>query len=185
MCVRIVTLKFDHKELLEAVGAIVKERFGVSVILLTDTFTLTGGFDHIRNQVNSNWILDQLLNNFPGRNTKLLGLTELDLFSPVLTHVFGEATLGGQAAVVSSHRFHNEFYGLIPNNRMVRSRLLSEVVHELGHTFGLFHCQFQGCVMYPSSYVEQIDMRPDSFCDDCQELINSVRKDRYDRLNNN
>ena len=48
----------------------------------------------------------------PSNGSKVLALTEHDLYCPVLTYVFGEATLGGPAAVVSSHRFHSEFYGL-------------------------------------------------------------------------
>ncbi len=36
--------------------------------------------------------------------SKVLGLTDVDLFIPILTFVFGEAQLGGRAAVVSTAR---------------------------------------------------------------------------------
>lgn len=171
MCIRIFPLKFYDLELIEAVSEIVQKRFGMPVILHTETFDLNGGRDPIRNQVNSNWILKQLLARYPGNHSKLLGLTDRDLYSPVLTHVFGEAALGGSAAVVSSHRFHNEFYGLKADPDAVRFRLMSEAVHELGHTFGLIHCQYQECVMYPSSYVEEIDLKSADFCSSCLRLI--------------
>src|SRR5512139_1428304 len=35
---------------------------------------------------------------------KVLGVTDRDLFIPILTYVFGEAQLGGRAAVVSTAR---------------------------------------------------------------------------------
>lgn len=174
MCIRILPLKFDDHELIEAVSEIVKKRFGAAVVVPTDRFEFNGGHDPIRNQVNSGWILEQLLSRYSSNGSKMLALTDQDLFSPVLTYVFGEAALGGQAAVVSSHRFHSEYYGLEANPVAVRARLLSEVVHELGHTFGLIHCRYQGCVMYPSSYVEDIDLKPNTFCDSCQKKLTEL-----------
>jgi archaemetzincin len=47
--------------------------------------------------------------------------------------------LGGTAAVVSSHRLANEFYGLPKDARRFHERTAKEVVHELGHLFGLVH----------------------------------------------
>ena len=164
-------MKFGDSQLIESVLEIVRKRFGVPVILQTESFDFNGGHDPARNQTNSNWILKQLLDRFPSSQSKILGLTERDLYCPVLTYVFGEAALGGQVAVVSSHRFHNELYGLGENREVLKSRLLSEVVHELGHTFGLIHCQYQGCVMYPSTYVEDIDIKPNSFCDACSQFL--------------
>src|ERR1022692_4315227 len=39
-------------------------------------------------------------------------VTSVDLYVPVLTFVFGEAQLTGSCAVVSLHRLREEFYGL-------------------------------------------------------------------------
>ena len=43
---------------------------------------------------------------------RLLGITGLDLYIPILTFVFGEAQMGGPCAIVSYHRLAQEFYGL-------------------------------------------------------------------------
>src|SRR4051794_12104570 len=65
---------------------------------------------------------------------RVLGVTSADLYIPILTFVFGEAQMGGPCAAVSTHRLHDEFYGLPANQDTLKKRLLKEAVHELGHT---------------------------------------------------
>ena len=98
---------------------------------------------------------------------RALGVTALDLFIPALSFVFGEAQLGGTAAVVSLHRLRAESYGLRPDPALLFERLVKEALHELGHTHGLVHCQSFDCVMRSSTYVEDIDQKPQLFCDSC------------------
>ena len=74
-------------------------------------------------------------------------MTDADLFIPVLTFVYGEAQLGGRAAVVSTARLAVEQGRHDP--ALVAERIVKECVHELGHTFGLLHCDTPGCVMTP------------------------------------
>ena len=52
---------------------------------------------------------------------RLLGITSLDLYIPILTFVFGEAQVGGECAVVSAHRLTQEFYGLPPDPDLLRA----------------------------------------------------------------
>lgn len=173
MWVQIFPLFFYDRELISAVTDVIQSCFNVSTVVKAGIVRLNQGRDPIRNQVNSNWILKQMQSLAPERTTRMLGLTDQDLYSPVLTYVFGEAELGGRAAVVSTHRFRNEFYGLSVNPKRLKSRLIKEVVHELGHTFGLIHCEYQGCVMYPSSYVEEIDQKSADFCSSCFRLVSN------------
>jgi archaemetzincin len=93
------------------------------------------------------------------------------LYIPVLTFVFGEARLNGQCAVVSSYRLDNKFYGLPDDPALLQERLLKEAIHELGHTYGLFHCQNPECVMKSSTYVEEIDFKSSRFCDKCWDKL--------------
>src|SRR5512139_2998900 len=60
-------------------------------------------FDPRRRQHLSGAILRWLVETGP-RDGKVLGVTDRDLFIPILTYVFGEAQLGGKAAVVSTAR---------------------------------------------------------------------------------
>ncbi|WP_052548960.1 hypothetical protein [Enhygromyxa salina] len=82
-------------------------------------------------------------------SVKLLGLTEVDISTTSEPHedwgIFGLGRSPGQSAVVSSKRLSRR-----PKNREhVRFRLATTSVHEIGHTFGLPHCQEEqaGCVM--------------------------------------
>jgi archaemetzincin len=99
---------------------------------------------------------------------RILGVTSLDLYIPILTFVFGEAQLRGNCAVVSSFRLRQEFYGLPANEALFRDRLLKESVHELGHTFELSHCDDYQCVMSPSHGVEWIDLKTNRLCQSCR-----------------
>lgn len=126
-----------------------------------------------RDQYHSTLILSQILKNLPNNVEKIVGITHVDIFIPILTFLFGEAQLGGKGAIVSTYRLRNEFYGLPPNNQLLYNRTLKEVLHELGHTLGLVHCQDYECVMHFSTFVEDIDLKKSKFCRVCQEMLKS------------
>ena len=126
-----------------------------------------------RGQYHSTLILSKILSYLPSSNGKIVGITNVDIFTPILTFLFGEAQLGGNGAVVSTHRLRNEFYGLPGDNDLLYTRTLKEVLHELGHTMGLIHCQYYECVMHFSTYVEDIDLKKSQFCAVCQQKLES------------
>jgi archaemetzincin len=136
-------------------------------------------FDTYRNQFNSSYIIAALLDRFPAPSGKIIGITAVDLFVPVLTYVFGEAQLDGRIAVLSTYRLKEELYGLDPNPKLEHIRLLKEANHELGHTFGLIHCHNPECVMHSSTSAEEIDVKGKFFCDECEQMmreaLNSTR----------
>jgi archaemetzincin len=127
-------------------------------------------YDPSRGQYNSRTLLAQLLRDGNGAD-RILGVAGVDLFIPVLTFVFGEAQLDGRAAVVSTQRLDNSLYGLPPDPALLFERLVKEAVHELGHTFNLYHCADGRCVMASSTYVEQIDLKGERFCDRCLDAL--------------
>ena len=122
-----------------------------------------------RQQHHSTEILARM-KEFVGPGTwRLLGVTGVDLYIPILTFVFGEAQMGNTCALVSYHRLRQEFYGLPPDPGLLKDRLIKEAIHELGHTFDLTHCEDYTCVMAPSHAVEWIDVKERSFCPACRE----------------
>jgi len=94
---------------------------------------------------------------------------------PVLTFVFGEAQLEGNCAVVSLARLGEEWYGLPPQEEVMRERLLKEAVGALGHTFGLRHRTDWRCVMASSYGVERVDVRR-RFLRECGKTVKYVRR---------
>jgi len=133
-----------------------------------------------RRQYHATLMIAQLLRELPSPAAKIIGITSVDLFIPVLTFVFGQSQLDGHAAVVSTCRLHTEYYGLPPDSDLLLERSAKEVVHELGHAFGLVHCDDYRCVMKASTYVEEIDLKGVGFCDVCAgELL--LKKKRAER----
>jgi len=171
-------------ETLEGVLKHIGKRFHLPATLLANHgIDPAPAYDASRNQYYSSFLLASLLNTFPRHEGKILAITGSDLFVPVLTYVFGEAQLDGTAAVVSSFRLNERFYGMPENKSLFEQRLIKEVVHELGHTFGLVHCRRYDCVMHSSTAVEEIDVKSENFCPECegelQSSIAGVRRPRY------
>jgi archaemetzincin len=123
-----------------------------------------------RGQYYSTALLEQLARE-AGSGARILGVTGFDLFVPVLTFVFGEAQVGGSAAVISSFRLREEMYGLTADAELLLERLTKEAVHEIGHTFGLRHCDDWTCAMASSNAVERLDIRTASFCERCRGVL--------------
>jgi archaemetzincin len=124
-------------------------------------------FNVTRQQYSSTQILAAIASRSTPQGGRLLAVTALDLYIPILTFVFGEAQLHGHAAIVSYFRLRQEFYGLPADEKVLGQRLLKESIHELGHTLTLPHCDDYECVMAPSHAVEWIDLKTSRFCPEC------------------
>jgi archaemetzincin len=100
-------------------------------------------------------------------DAKVLGISERDLFIPMLTFVFGQAQMDGQYALVSTARLRQEFYGLPGMDPLLDQRLIKEACHELGHAFGLAHCGNAACPMSLSTTIRHVDSKSTEYCDGC------------------
>lgn len=147
------------------------EVFGSRCEILRAEPAPSRAFNVSRQQYSSTEILADLARRAVPAASRLVAITPSDLYVPVLTFVFGEAQLEGQCAVVSTCRLRQEFYGLPPDTSLESLRLLKETVHELGHTFGLAHCDNYECVMAPSHAVEWIDLKSSKFCEACRRRL--------------
>jgi archaemetzincin len=169
--------------LLAAVRSVVERTFGRTVHVWSGRDRPVDAFDPRRQQHSSTRILQWLVDRRPADAHKVLALTDVDLFIPILTFVFGEAQLEGAAAIVSTARLCTNHGSA--NVRLLTTRLAKECVHELGHTFGLIHCDRRGCVMTRSVSVLDVDAKTVSFCEDCwaryQELEREGRGDHEQR----
>jgi archaemetzincin len=149
----------------------VAEIFRRPVDVLHRALDYSGAYDESRGQYNSSIMLARLLEESGINESKIIAVVGVDLYVPVLTFVFGEAQFKGTAAIVSIQRLGNPFYGLPNDDRLLHRRLAKEIVHELGHTFGLYHCRQFECVMRSSTYVEEIDLKKIELCAHCRSLM--------------
>jgi len=134
-------------DMLERVRQEVEMSFALPTRLDTVTAPLVDSLDPKRGQHSSTKILRWILTGMPSGAAKVVGITDVDLFIPVLTFVFGEAQVDGPAAVVSTARLRLTYNDRPASLNLVEARLLKECLHELGHTFGLVHCPDAACLM--------------------------------------
>jgi archaemetzincin len=163
------SLGFDR---LEHLAATLARTFRTPCQIRPEQFDISFAFDDRRRQYYSTAIL-QRLERDADPHARILGVTACDLFVPVLTFVFGEAQLDGNCAVVSAARLGDEFYGLPSSEPLLRERLVKEAAHEVGHTFGLRHCNDWRCVMASSHGVERLDVKTAEFCKVCRKPIDN------------
>lgn len=121
-------------------------------------------------QYSSSLVVRELVGSCPAGAARLLGVTERDLFIPMLTFVYGQAQLGGMAAVISLARLRQEFYQMPSNPALLKIRAAKEALHEMGHTFGLVHCPGRECVMSLATGIRQLDRKGGAFCPSCEVI---------------
>lgn len=96
----------------------------------------------------------------------ILAMTEEDLYLPNQSFVFGQSNSAGRTAIVSIHRLKPEYYGLPEDSELIRDRLFSVALHQIGHVLGLRNCDNE-CVMRMAKSVNDVDKRPSGFCPNC------------------
>nr|XP_043869961.1 archaemetzincin-2 [Solea senegalensis]XP_043869962.1 archaemetzincin-2 [Solea senegalensis]XP_043869963.1 archaemetzincin-2 [Solea senegalensis] len=123
----------------------------------------------------------------------IVGITMIDLYpKDSWNFVFGQASLSQGMGVFSFARYDDNFYSRNYAGRLkahvkpkqgdyfvfdgyytppISSSLLlrscKTMTHEIGHMFGIRHCQWLNCVMQGSNHLEESDRRPLDFCPVC------------------
>ncbi len=154
-------------QILDWIDAVAAEWFPLPAQRLPMVPVPAESYDAKRGQYQSVEIMKMIARNLPADAARVLGITEADLAIPTLTFLFGQAQLDGTVAVVSLARLRQEFYGLPSDEGLLRERLVKEVLHELGHTFGLTHCHDPKCVMSLATHVGLVDSKDERYCTSC------------------
>jgi len=127
-------------------------------------------YDHKRKQYLSTTILNAIQGQKEySHYERILGVVDHDLFVPELNFVFGQAS--SKAAVISLTRLRQTFYHLPEDQTLFHQRILTEAVHELGHTHGLGHCRNTRCVMFFSNSLMDTDRKGSEFCPSCKSKL--------------
>ncbi|KAL2078085.1 hypothetical protein ACEWY4_025770 [Coilia grayii] len=129
----------------------------------------------------------------------IVGITMIDLYpKESWNFVFGQASLTEGMGVFSFARYDDNFYNHNYAGRLRRGskpkpgdysvfsnyyippvtgtllrRSCKVVSHEIGHIFGLKHCQWLSCVMQGSNHLEESDRRPLTLCPVCLRKLQS------------
>jgi archaemetzincin len=157
---------------LDSVEARLSAVFGLRIGRLSPARPPQGAWDASRQQYDASELLRAVAADcVPVDPVRVLGVTSRDIFLPGLTFVFGQAQLGGRAALLSLARLSQEFYGFPGDTLRLVQRACTEAVHELGHTFGLVHCRDPRCVMSLSTTLDQVDAKLTEFCGSCGILL--------------
>ena len=129
-----------------------------------------------RKQYYSSKILQKLRKLKLSDYESVLAVIDVDLYVPELTFVFGEADLKNRVSIISLKRLRQEFYNLMADHSLFNQRIITEAVHELGHTYGLRHCQYDNCVMFFSRTLSDTDKKGSGFCDICAKKLEKKRR---------
>ena len=170
--ITLISFGYFEEDFLKNVAGAVKHEFLVSVNIKEGHLDLSEFYDPGRRQYNGIKLLKEVDSAFSSDSDKTLGLFSVDLFIPILTYIFGQAFLNGRTGIASLYRLSNERYGMNKNDGFIFDRFKKEIIHELGHAFGLIHCHNSTCVMRSSTYVEDIDQKSANFCLKCRNELN-------------
>lgn len=182
--IKIYIIRFEgvEEKILEYIREGVEESFRGGICeIIDDILELPmKAYNSLRGQYLSELLLEEVskyaLKLSPESGTKyiVLGIADVDIYSPGMNFIFGLAQCPGKAALISLFRLRPEFYGDEPNQDLFLERALKEAVHEIGHTLGLKHCKNQFCVMFFSLHIGMTDRKSRFFCDNCMKSIRDI-----------
>jgi archaemetzincin len=129
-----------------------------------------------RNQYNAMTIIRYLAENHSDTSLKVLGIMDKDICNPIITYVFGEAYMGGRAAVMSSARLSATPSGEPVSRELFLDRVVKVALHEIGHTFNIPHCHTGRCVMRASNNLIELDDKLNYLCDYCEIFLSDALK---------
>ena len=173
---RVAPMGQQDESLLKSIADSLRQGYGIEVEQGAALGEPGFAWDGAREQYNAPLILRDLLDGVQeSRHGRLLAVTGGDLYIPMLSFVYGLAQLGGAVAVVSMARLRPEFYGLPPDEELLRVRARKEALHEAGHLFGLVHCPDASCAMALSTGIRQLDRKQPSLCAGCAALASEGR----------
>lgn len=131
------------------------------------------GYVNERKQIDAQVLLDSI-HAYKHRHSlhdPLLLVVNQDLFRNGNSFVFGLARQAAGAAVVSTARLGNEYYGRSGNDDDLIDRITKEGAHEVGHLLGLEHCGTPECIMFKPDTLDELDCKKKMFCPPCREQL--------------
>ncbi len=164
----IKTLQYTQEEL--------GKRFNVSVDIGRQLDEPAYAYHKHKKQYNSTKILKKIHKLKLTGYDRILGLVDVDLYVPERTFVFGGADVKKKVSVISLTRLRQGFYDMPEDSALFKYRTIIEAVHELGHTYGLYHCKNNKCVMFLSNTIGDTDHKGAELCSNCKNRLEEKKK---------
>ena len=151
--------------------------YAVTVQILPEKPLPEAAYYKPRDRYKADDIIDTLANEMPEGIRKVIGFTVRDISTTNDDGkdwgIFGLGALGGKACVVSSFRLRAGK----ADEKLFQARLVKVVNHELGHTFGLDHCEVRGCVMQAAGgKISTVDAETGRPCAACSARLPLARQ---------
>ncbi len=178
----LVLLSEINEHLLEVLKQTLEQTFNRTVETRAEIHSLDYAYAPSRRQYISPRLLSRLRRIKKGFGDKILGIVDVDLYSPEFDFVFGEAEISSGVATVSFYRLRPKRYGSRPDAKVFEGRAVKEAVHELGHLYHLDHCPNPKCVMHFSTSLANIDLKGKTFCSKCQQELKENGEQLSSRL---
>jgi archaemetzincin len=147
------------RSIIEELTPILRETFGAEIVAAPSLALPASSWNASRRQYLSTNLLDALASAKRPEWERLLGIADVDLYVPDLNFVFGEADSRRGVAVFSLARLRAGAAA-----QLFSRRAATEAIHELGHTYGLSHCDKPTCVMWFSNTLSESDRKGTRFC---------------------
>jgi archaemetzincin len=124
-----------------------------------------------RKQYKSPKILSRLQRVKRGPRDKIMGVVDVDLYSPGYDFVYGEAKISSGVATLSIYRLRPKSHSGHSGLKVFRQRVIREALHEVGHLHGMDHCNKPKCVMRACTCLAEVDKAGNEFCSECKEHL--------------
>jgi archaemetzincin len=161
---------------LRIVAANIQALLNFQVEMLDPMAVPEEAFQPHRGQYDAGLILKRFAqSSFPHLRSVLI-VTNVDLCTPILTYVFGEAEIGRTRAIVSSFRLKDTRDGFPAPADVYYERLVKIALHEIAHTLALYHCEAPKCLMRFSPKVQDLDELDIWFCKRCSFVLRRTLK---------
>ena len=154
---------------LACIAGTVRARFGCRAQILPSQPLPGGSYDVSRRQHDADALLEYLFDHLDPEVSRVVGVTEGDLFAEGRNFVFGFAHMRDRVAVFSTLRLAEGPKGR--DNPLYRTRIEKALTHELGHTFHVAHCDRPRCVMRQIEFLWQLDDLDAVYCAECARRV--------------
>ncbi|HIQ50170.1 MAG TPA: archemetzincin [Nanoarchaeota archaeon] len=171
MLIKIIPVGKVSQDILKTIVTKISGIYGLRAKILPAIELTKNEYNIWRRQYDAEKIMEKLKRSCGmgiDQSIPCIGITEEDIYYNGLNFVFAvEDPLEG-VGIVSTFRLREEFYGNNSDFQKLIERTLKEILHVLGHLFGLEHCKNEKCIMYFSQSVSHIDFKELRFCDSCE-----------------